>query len=114
MIADTLLAYLDRLTPIQCYLIARRLDSRGRRISLREIAGSTGMSIQQVTWIAYRKTWKGIAPERIDSFMAACGITMRNRARHLIYIRRTATKGWPLAHLSTLPMAARKSLLNAL
>jgi hypothetical protein len=110
----SLLEFLDRLTPVQCYVVARRLDSRGRRISASEIARATGLSLQQVSWIGHQKTWRNIPVGQAEAFMRGCGITLTNRCRHLAYIKRTGTQDWPLAHLSHLRTETRRRILKSL
>jgi len=114
MIGPSLTEYLDRLTPVQCYLIARHLNSRGRRIPTWEIAVLSGLSKQKVVWISRQKSWRSISVGDAEAFMRGCGVTLSNRFRHLLYLKRTSNSGWPLAHLANLPSKTRQSLLKSL
>lgn len=114
MIPESPLTLLDRITPIQCRLIARRMDSRGKPITLLEIAASANMSIQKAAWISGQTTWALITVGEASRFMSACGVNLRNIRRHMEYIRCTSRCGWPLAHLAGLKKSTRNSLLKLL
>lgn len=114
MIPDSPLVLLDRLTPVQCRAIARRMDRRGQPLRVSDIAKASGLTIGQVSWISRQKSWDGITVGDASRFMLACGVTLRNHHRHLAYIRTTAKASWPMAHLHKLPWKSRKTILTCL
>lgn len=114
MIPDSPLDLLNRITPVQCVAIARRLDRRGVPITIAEIASRSGMSIQRATWIGRQSSWGSVSVGQASAFMAACGVTLRNHALQLRYIRNTSKRDWPMAHLARLSWKQRKSLLTKL
>jgi hypothetical protein len=114
MIPESLLQYLNRITPIQARAIARDLTSRGRPLTVGEISKRSGLRIGRVSWISRQTTWEKIPVGEAEAFMRGCGITLRNQRHHLQYIRRTAQSSWPMAHLVKLSARDRKIIMKGL
>ena len=114
MIPASPLELLDRITPIQCRAIARRMDSRGSPIPLGEIAARSGLPLRRVSWISRQRTWATIPVGEAAIFMQACGVTLRNQRLHIRYIRRTAKAEWPMAHLAKLNWKERQTIHKSL
>ena len=114
MIPLSPLELLDRLTPIQCRAIARDLSTRGRPLTIHEIAFLSGLTPRRASWISRQKSWAKISVEEAGQFMEGCGINLRNQQRHIQYIRRSQRAQFPLAHLYALPYKERRTLLKSL
>lgn len=84
----TILQKLDRLPPCACRLIAKIRNGRGwRGPSHRELETISGIPKSTIAQITFRKTWRGIAIEIVDTFSAACGVDHLNVKRQTYYLR---------------------------
>lgn len=109
--AHTYLAMWERLSPLECRLIART----AWRVPLRTIDLSriSGLSTQKIRWISAQPSWERITIGDASRFRIACGITPANESRHVYYLKRTRKNiRGPLAHIDKFSSREKRRILK--
>lgn len=101
----------DRISPLDCRLIARRPWRTPMRTN--EIAERAGLSMQKVRWIAAQDNWENVTIGDASRFRHGCGITPANESRHIEYLKRTQrnVRG-AMAHIDKLTPREKRRLLK--
>jgi hypothetical protein len=104
----SILDYLDRIPPFMCRLIARK--DGGIPMTTQEIVERSGLNVKTVNRLSKSRTFAEVTVRAADAFRVACGITPRNHAEQLRYIRATSKSGKPLRHVDKLPRRTKRLL----
>lgn len=90
-------AMANRIPPKICLMLARR-NRRG--MTTDEVVKASGLSRQMICHLKGREDFSGVPIDVVDRFQKACGITPRNMAYQLRYMKRTfGVSARPLHHL---------------
>lgn len=109
--AATYLEMWERLSPIDCRLIARRPWRTPLRTN--DIALKSGLTMQRVRWISASESWSDITIGDANKFRLGCGITPANESKHIEYLKRTQLNvNGALAHLNKLTAREKRRLLK--
>ena len=96
---DTLVEYLDQLSPKLTRLLARDMKKKRQPLTNLQIANRSGIHPKRVAQISMLDSWASLTVSEIDKFRAACGVTPRNVRWHRAYVKRTLKGKTPMAHL---------------
>ena len=102
---NDLLQHLDQIPPCIARLCARR---SAKAKSLREIAQDSGLSYQQVNWIALQPTWEDIKIGDALKFATGCDLDLLRPRKKLFYLRRA----WSHDGLKTIGRGLKRNYVN--
>lgn len=97
----TLTEHLAQLSPYIVYMLGRKeLAGRPVRISQKDIATSTGLSLGTVQRICNRHAWDQLTISTADKFARACRHDLLRPRRNLQYLMWFIKTGRGFAHLT--------------
>lgn len=94
---SSVLEHFDTLRPHEVRLLARR---RGRRITNKQIAKASGLSLAMISRISRKPSWKTIPVGIAQRFAEACGHDLLRPRRNLQYIARFIRTGRGFKHMT--------------
>lgn len=82
---------LESFPPFLVRLAARR---RGRRMTRREIAHTSGLSGRTVDRLSRGRSWNNVTAAVIFAYTEACGVDLMNLRAHRDYLKRRGRAAW--------------------